>query len=307
MAKVLIALGGNALGKTPIEQKEIVRTTAKKIIDLHQQGNKIIICHGNGPQVGMINNAFSSFEADGGLSMPFAECGSMSQGYIGYHIQNAIKNELMSRGLENSVVSLVTQVEVDKNSEAFSNPTKPIGSFLEKEVAEKYAAEKEWIIKEDSGRGWRRVVASPKPINIIESSSIKTLFENDNIVIAGGGGGIPVYKEGNKYIGIDAVIDKDFTAAKIAEVVGVDSFIILTAVDKVAINFNTPDMKQIGEIQVDELQELVDKKTFAEGSMKPKVEAVIKFVKQTGKNAFIGNLEKAEKVLTGESGTKIYK
>lgn len=309
MKKIVLALGGNALGSTPEEQKEAVKQTAKSIVDLVEEGNKVIISHGNGPQVGMINLAFdtaSKSEANT-PAMPFPECGAMSQGYIGYHLQNSIENELRSRKLDVDTVSLVTQVLVDKEDPAFENPTKPIGSFYTKEEAEELA--KDGLeFKEDAGRGYRRVVPSPKPVDIVEKNSVEKLYNDGGIVIAAGGGGIPVILENDEYVGVPAVIDKDFSTAKLAELVDADTLIILTAVEKVAIKFGQPDQEWLSELTVEKAEEYIEAKEFAEGSMKPKVEAAISFVKSgEGKEALITSLEKALDGLSGKTGTLIKK
>ncbi|MGO3018388.1 MAG: carbamate kinase [Anaerococcus sp.] len=307
MKKIVLALGGNALGSTPEEQKEAVKTTAKSIVDLVSQGNKVIISHGNGPQVGMINLAMdtSSKSEANTPEMPFPECGAMSQGYIGYHLQNAIENELNKRDMDNQVVSLVTQVLVNEEDPAFQNPTKPVGAFYTEEEANKMA--KDGIVfKEDAGRGYRRVVPSPKPIDIIEKKSIELLYNNDTIVVAAGGGGIPVIEEDGDYVGVPAVIDKDFTTAKLAELVDADTLIILTAVEKVAIKFGTPDEEWLSSMTIEEAEKYIDAKEFAEGSMKPKVEAAIGFAKAgEDKEALITSLEKALEGLEGKTGTVI--
>ncbi|WP_354368106.1 carbamate kinase [Peptoniphilus olsenii] len=307
MKKIVLALGGNALGSTPEEQKNAVKKTAKSIVDLVSQGNKVIISHGNGPQVGMINLAMdvaSKSEANTPI-MPFPECGAMSQGYIGYHLQNSIENELAKRNISVDVVSLVTQVLVDNNDPAFSNPTKPIGSFYTKEEAAKLTINGV-VFKEDAGRGYRRVVPSPKPIDIIEKNSVELLYNNGTIVIAAGGGGIPVILEDGEYVGVPAVIDKDFTTAKLAELVDADTLIILTAVEKVAIKFGTPEEEWLSEMTVEETEKYIEAKEFAEGSMKPKVEAALGFVKSgNNKTALITSLEKALEGLEGKTGTLI--
>ncbi|WP_040552115.1 carbamate kinase [Peptoniphilus indolicus] len=307
MKKIVLALGGNALGNSPEEQKEAVKITAKSIVDLVAEGNKVIISHGNGPQVGMINLAMetaSKSEANT-PNMPFPECGAMSQGYIGYHLQNSIENELNKRDMKVDVVSLVTQVLVDKNDKAFENPTKPIGSFYSKEEAEKLM-ETGLVFKEDAGRGYRRVVPSPKPIDIIEKKSVELLYNNSTIVVAAGGGGIPVVDEAGEYVGVPAVIDKDFTTAKLAELVDADVLIILTAVEKVAIKFGTPEEKWLSEMSVEEAEKYIEQKEFAEGSMKPKVEAALGFVKsKENRKAIITSLEKALEGLEGKTGTLI--
>ncbi len=310
MGKIVLALGGNALGNNPVEQLELVKGTAKSVVDLVEGGNKIVIVHGNGPQVGMINNGFEiASKSDNKVAeMPFPECGAMSQGYIGYHLQNAIKNELNRRNINKEVAAVVSQMVVDQNDAGFKNPTKPIGGYFSKDEADKIASEKGFVMKEDAGRGYRRVVASPKPIEFVETGIIKTLVENDTIVIAAGGGGIPVIKTSNGYEGVPAVIDKDFAAAKLAEIIEADQFFILTAVDRVAINFGKENQEDLAEINLQRLDELISEKHFAPGSMLPKVEACKLFVENNpGKVAIIASLDKASLALKGESGTKIVK
>ena len=306
--KIVIALGGNALGNDPQEQKEAVKHTSKSIVDLIEAGNQVIISHGNGPQVGMINlamDAASKSEANT-PEMPFPECGAMSQGYIGFHLQNAIQNELRKRGLNKPVATVVTQVVVDKNDPAFKNPTKPVGSFYTKEEADKMIA-KGFQFKEDSGRGYRRVVPSPRPVDIVEIESIKSLIEAGNIIIAGGGGGIPVIKEADDLVGVPAVIDKDFTTAKLAELVDADSLIILTAVEKVAIRFGRADQEWLSELTVETAEKYMNDKEFAEGSMLPKVKAALAFANsKAGRKAMITSLEKAAEGLEGKTGTWIH-
>ncbi|WP_054252693.1 carbamate kinase [Neofamilia massiliensis] len=309
MKKIVLALGGNALGSTPEEQKDAVKTTAKSIVDLVEAGNKIIISHGNGPQVGMINLSFDTAAKSEAKTpaMPFPECGAMSQGYIGYHLQNAIENELKNRKLEKMVATIVSQVLVDKKDPAFENPTKPIGSFYSEEEAK--AMEKDgFVFKEDAGRGYRRVVPSPRPVDIVEKSAIKLLYDNDCIVVAGGGGGIPVVEEDGRLIGVPAVIDKDFTSAKIAELVDADTLIILTAVDQVAINFGEENEKWLDEITIDQAKVYIEEGHFAPGSMLPKVQAAISFAEtKEGRQALITSLEKAAAGLQGKTGTIIKK
>lgn len=274
--KIVVALGGNALGKTPEEQKKLVKHTAKTIVDLIENGKDVILSHGNGPQVGMINLAFEDME---GVDMPFAECVAMSQGYIGYHLQNAIREELLNRKIDKNIATIVSQFVVDKNDEAFDSPTKPIGSFYSKEEAEKIARERKYIMKEDAGRGYRRVVPSPRPIDIAELELIKTLIDNGACLIAAGGGGIPVVKEGNSLKGVDAVIDKDFASGLMAQLVDADSLIILTAVDKVSINYGKENEKWLDEMTVDECQQYIEEGHFAKGSMLPKIQAALEFCK----------------------------
>ncbi|MSB11070.1 MULTISPECIES: carbamate kinase [Finegoldia] len=310
MKKVVLALGGNALGNSPEEQIKAVRKTAVSIVDLVEDGNEVIVCHGNGPQVGMINLAMeTAHNSNPQISnMPFAECVAMSQGYIGYHLQKAIKNELSKRNMKNAVSTIITQVKVDKNDEAFANPTKPVGLFYSKEESEKLAAESGYTFKEDANRGYRRVVPSPKPIDIIEKEEINTLIKEDFIVIAGGGGGIPVVENDGQLEGIGAVIDKDFTSEKLAEISDADLLIILTAVEKVCINYGTENEEGLDELNLSRAQKLIEEKQFAEGSMLPKVKACLSFI-QSGerKTALITSLEKAKEGINGLTGTRFVK
>lgn len=308
MKKIVIALGGNALGNDPESQKEAVRYTSKSIVDLIQEGNQVIISHGNGPQVGMINLAMDAASKSevSTPEMPFPECGAMSQGYIGYHLQNAIQNELNKRNLKMAVATIVTQVVVDKEDPAFNNPTKPVGSFYSKEEADKMIA-KGFSFKEDAGRGYRRVVPSPKPVDIVEIESIKSLIAAGQVVIAAGGGGIPVIQGDNGLEGVPAVIDKDFSTAKLAELVDADSLIILTAVEKVAIRFGKPDQLWLSDLTVEEAEKYINDKEFAEGSMLPKVRAAISFASsKEGRKTLITSLEKAAEGLLGKTGTIIH-
>ena len=246
MKRLVIALGGNALGSNPEEQLELVKQTAKTIVDLSEEGYNVIVGHGNGPQVGMINLAmdFASSNGANTPSMPFAECGSMSQGYIGYHLQQSIKNELESRKINKNVSTIVTQVVVDENDEAFKKLTKPVGMFYTKEEAEKISSEKGFTFVEDAGRGYRRVVASPQPQRIVELETVKQLVDNGTIVITVGGGGIPVIeKEDGSLHGVAAVIDKDKSSAKLAKDLDAKMLVILTTVDRVCINFNKPNQE----------------------------------------------------------------
>ncbi|MDU7298605.1 MAG: carbamate kinase [Finegoldia magna] len=310
MKKVVLALGGNALGNSPEEQIKAVRKTAVSIVDLVEDGNEVIVCHGNGPQVGMINLAMeTAHNSNPQISnMPFAECVAMSQGYIGYHLQKAIKNELSKRNMKNAVSTIITQVKVDKNDEAFANPTKPVGLFYSKEESEKLAAESGYTFKEDANRGYRRVVPSPKPIDIIEKEEINTLIKKDFIVIAGGGGGIPVVENDGQLEGIGAVIDKDFTSEKLAEISDADLLIILTAVEKVCINYGTENEEGLDELNLSRAQKLIEEKQFAEGSMLPKVKACLNFIQSgEGKIALITSLEKAKEGINGLTGTRFVK
>ena len=308
MKKIVIALGGNALGSTPAEQLELVRQTAKPIVDLIQEGNQVVIAHGNGPQVGMVNLGMSTAAEAGAIKsdMPFPECGAMSQGYIGYHLQNSIGNELAARGLAKDVATVVTQVLVDEADPAFQKPTKPIGAFYDKAAAEKIAAEKGYTMVEDAGRGYRQVVPSPKPIDVVEKNMIQSLIDAGHVVIAAGGGGIPVIRKDGRLLGTPAVIDKDFASAKLAELIDADMLVILTAVDRVAINWGKPEQKALGEMSVAEAERYCGEGHFAPGSMLPKVQAAISFAKAGG-TAIIASLENAAAALRGESGTHITK
>ena len=306
--KIVIALGGNALGSTPEEQLDLVKTTAKSIVDLVEKGHYVIVTHGNGPQVGMINLAMEvSHQEVSSPEMPFAECGAMSQGYIGYHLQQSIQKEIVKRGMRRNCLTVITQVEVDKEDPAFNNPTKPIGSFYTKEEAENIAKEKGYIMKEDAGRGYRRVVASPTPKKIVELSTIKYLLKKGNIVIACGGGGIPVVKYRKGFKGVDAVIDKDRTSARLALDLKADMLLILTAVDQVYINYKEDDEQKIRRMTVKEAKEFIKDKEFAAGSMLPKVEACIEFASKSNGEAMITSLKKAKLALDGKAGTIISK
>lgn len=306
--KIVIALGGNALGNTPEEQLDLVKNTAKSIVDLVEEGNYVVVTHGNGPQVGMINLAMEvSHQEVSSPEMPFAECGAMSQGYIGYHLQQSIQKELVRRNMRRNCLTVITQVEVDKEDPAFKNPTKPIGSFYSKEEAEKIANEKGYTMREDAGRGYRRVVASPKPQKIVEIRTIKNLLNKGNIVIACGGGGIPVYKYRKGYKGVDAVIDKDRTSARLALDLKADMLLILTAVDQVYINFNEEDEEKLRKMTIAEAKEFIKDKEFSEGSMLPKVEACIDFASKSSGYAVITSLKKAKAAINGKAGTVISK
>ena len=310
MSKIVIALGGNALGNSPEEQIKLLDSVAKIIVDLVKTGNQIVLTHGNGPQVGQIFLAmdYSSNGEAKTLTMPFPECGSMSQGYIGYQLQQCIQDELERQHIKKDCATLITQVLVDPKDNAFNNPTKPIGRFYTKEEADKIIKEKNYQFVEDSGRGYRRVVPSPKPIDIIEKRIIKQLVENDNIVIAVGGGGIPVIKTDKIELleGVEAVIDKDRSAALLAKLIDADTLLILTAVDKVCINYNKPNQQELDSLTIKEAEKYMQEEQFAKGSMLPKIEACIEFVKDNqGKKAIIGSLEKASAAINGKSGTAI--
>ena len=307
--RIVIALGGNALGNTPYEQLALVTETAKPIVDLIAQGNEVIIAHGNGPQVGMINLGMATAAEAKAIKsdMPFPECGAMSQGYIGYHLQNAIGNELASRGMNKDVATVVTQVLVDEADPAFQHPTKPVGAFYDKETADRIAAEKGYTMVEDAGRGYRQVVPSPKPFDIVEKASIKALVDAGHVVIAVGGGGIPVIRKDGRLSGTPAVIDKDFGSELLAELLDADMLIILTAVEKVAINFNKPDQKGLDDLTPAEAYKYMDENQFAKGSMLPKVQAAVKFAEsKPGRTSLITLLEKAKDGIEGKTGTRVH-
>ena len=302
MSKIVIALGGNALGKNPQEQHDKIENTVKYLIDLVQAGNQIVITHGNGPQVGMI---YDSMKED---KIPFAESGAMSQGYIGYQLQQSLKDELNKRNIKKEVVTVITQVEVNPLDPAFKNPTKPIGEFLTREQAVEKQKQDKAIYKEDAGRGYRKVVASPEPKKILELSTIKNLIEQGTIVIACGGGGVPVVMtKTNGYEGIDAVIDKDKTSALLAKDINADTLLILTDVEKVSYNYKQKNEEEISKLSVAEARVGIRHDEFKEGSMLPKIEASIEFVKATGNKAIITSLYKAKEALAGKTGTAIYK
>ena len=300
---IVVALGGNALGNNPEEQLKLVKNTAKSIVDLVSEGYNVVVSHGNGPQVGMINLAFE--ESKDTPNMPFAECGAMSQGYIGYHLQQAIQTELKARGINKGCAAVVTQVLVDKKDEAFNNPTKPIGSFYTFEEAQKLKEANGYVMVEDAQRGFRRVVASPIPKKIVEIKPIKKLLKQNTLVIACGGGGIPVILEKGTYRGVDAVIDKDRTSALLASELGADKLIILTTLDKVCINYKKEDEQELDVMNLEEAKKYIKQGEFAPGSMLPKVEAAMEFVKNTGNEALISSLEHAKEAISGTTGTII--
>ena len=308
--RIVIALGGNALGNTLPEQMVAVKITAKAIVDLIQEGCEVVVAHGNGPQVGMINNAMAALsrENPNQPNTPLSVCVAMSQAYIGYDLQNALREELINRGIEDiPVATMITQIRVDENDPAFQAPSKPIGHFMTEEQA-KVAEEKYgYIMKEDSGRGWRRVVASPKPAEIIEIGAIRSLVNDGQIVIACGGGGIPVTRQGNHLKGASAVIDKDFASCLLADQLDADFLIILTAVEKVAINFGKPEEKWLDDLSVAEANQYVEEGHFAPGSMLPKVQAAVMFAEsKPGRTALITLLEKAKDGILGNTGTRIH-
>ncbi len=308
--RIVIALGGNALGNNLPEQMIAVKQTAKAIADLIEQGHQVVIAHGNGPQVGMIQNAMTELtrsDPEKYIPCPLSVCVAMSQGYIGYDLQNGLREELLDRGIHKGVATVLTQVEVDPNDPAFENPTKPIGAFMTKEEADILVKERDYKVVEDAGRGYRRVVASPKPISIVEIQSIQDMVEAGLVVVACGGGGIPVFKtEGHHLKGAAAVIDKDFASEKLAEQLDADTLIILTAVEKVAVNFGRPDVKWLDSLTPAEARRYMDEGHFAPGSMLPKVQAAVKFAEsRPGRRALITLLEKAGAGVAGETGTTI--
>lgn len=306
--KVVIALGGNALGKDVEEQKEAVAKTAKVIVDLAQQGLDIIVTHGNGPQVGMIQNAMDNLVVmhENYKQVPLPTSVAMSQGYIGIDLQNAIKYELYSRNIEGKVSTILSQVEVDKNDPAFENPTKPIGRFLTKEEAEENEANGVRCM-EDAGRGYRVVVASPMPQRIRELETIKTLVNAGHIVITCGGGGIPVISENGKLVGVNAVIDKDNASSLLSAQLGADYLVILTAVEKVAINFGKENQEWLSDLTVEQAKEYIAEEQFAKGSMLPKIEAAIRFAESgEGRRTLITLLDKAAEGIAGKTGTVIH-
>ena len=308
--KIVIALGGNALGNNAKEQLELVKNTASSIVKLVKDGNDVIVAHGNGPQVGMINLAMEYSSNNGGNTpaMPFPECGAMSQGYIGYHLQQSIQKELKDNGLNKPCATIVTQVIVDENDDAFKNPTKPIGSFYSEEEAKKIMEETGYTFVEDAGRGYRRVVASPKPVDIVELDVVQQLVDNGTVVITVGGGGIPVIKKGNGLEGVPAVIDKDRSSAKLASLLKADVLLILTAVEKVSINFNKPDQLDLSELTLNEANKYIAEGQFAKGSMLPKVEACMDFINGNPEGtAIITSLDKALDAIHGDTGTIIKK
>ncbi|WP_313046653.1 carbamate kinase [Atlantibacter hermannii] len=305
--KIVLALGGNALGDDLAGQMAAVKTTAQAIVDLIAQGHQVVVTHGNGPQVGMINLAFEAAaktEAHTPM-LPMSVCVALSQGYIGYDLQNALREELLSREIHKPVATLITQVEVDANDPAFLNPTKPIGSFFSEQDATRLT-QQGYTMKEDAGRGYRRVVASPKPVDIIEKETVKAMMEAGHVVITAGGGGIPVIREGLHLRGASAVIDKDWASARLAEMIDADMLIILTAVEKVAINFGKPDVQWLDRLSLNDAQRFIDEGHFAKGSMLPKVEAAVAFARsRPGREALITVLSKAKEGIEGKTGTII--
>lgn len=308
--RVVIALGGNALGNTLPEQMKAVKITAKAIVDLMEEGCEVVVAHGNGPQVGMVNNAMIALthEDENQPNTPLSVCVAMSQAYIGYDLQNALREEMLNRGIDNvPVATMITQVRVDPDDPAFDSPSKPIGKFVSKEQAQMMEEKFNYIMKEDSGRGYRRVVASPKPVEIIEIGTIRNMVESGDLVIACGGGGIPVVRQGNHLKGASAVIDKDFASCLLAKELDADFLIILTAVEQVALNFGKTDEKWLSDVSVKEAEKYVEEGHFAPGSMLPKVQAAMDFAgSKPGRRALITLLEKSRDAVQGKTGTMFH-
>lgn len=309
--RIVLALGGNALGNNLHEQMIAVKKTASAIVDLIEEGDDLVIAHGNGPQVGMIQKAMTELTRANPakyITCPLSVCVAMSQGYIGYDLQNALREELLDRGIDIGCATVLTQVEVDPDDPAFKHPTKPIGAFMTKEEADKLVRERDYEVMEDAGRGYRRVVASPRPVSIVEIDTIRALVETNHVVVACGGGGIPVFRTvGHHLKGAAAVIDKDFAAEKLAEQLDADVLIILTAVEKVAIHFGKPDEEWLSEVTPEEARKYMAAGEFAPGSMLPKVQAAVEFVEsKPGRRALITLLEKAKDGIAGKTGTLFY-
>ena len=305
--RIVLALGGNALGENLPEQMKAVKRTVKTIADLLEEGHQMVITHGNGPQVGMINMAMTTLsrEDPSHPMAPLSVCTAMSQGYIGYDLQNALREELLNRGVRRSVATVLTQVKVDPADPAFQHPTKPIGAFMTQAEAEEMRRRGNPVM-EDAGRGWRRVVASPRPRRVVELDTIRTLADAGQIVIACGGGGIPVLPDGNHLRGAGAVVDKDFTAELLAEELGADCLMILTAVEKVAVHFGKPNQRWLTHMTVPVAEKYIAEGQFAPGSMLPKVEAAVAFAKSSpGRQTLITQLEKALDGMRGQTGTII--
>lgn len=311
--RIVVALGGNALSKDGQAQASaqlaVATETAKQLLPIIEAGHDLAIVHGNGPQVGNIIVKEESLNTAKEPTMPIDVCGAMSQGQIGYWLQNALHNSMIQAGLSlRSVAAVVTQVVVDKNDPAFNNPTKPIGAFFTSEAeATTVAQERGFVVKEDAGRGWRRVVPSPKPIDIVETEFIKSALNQGSVVVSTGGGGIPVRRlPDGQLVGLEAVIDKDFAAEKLAELINADTFVILTAVDTVKINFGQDNEQALGQVSVAEMKQHITDGQFAAGSMLPKIEASIKFLEfNPAGRVIITTPELATQALNGQAGTTI--
>jgi carbamate kinase len=304
---IVVALGGNALGESLAEQMAAVKATALSIVDLIEQGHRVVVTHGNGPQVGMIHLAFESAAMTQAHTphLPMSVCVALSQGYIGYDLQNALREELLDRGLQVPVATLITQVVVDENDPAFRDPTKPIGSHFTRAEAEAMTRNG-YVMKEEAGRGFRRVVASPKPLDVVEKESVKALIRAGQIVITVGGGGIPVVRQGHHLKGASAVIDKDLASAKLAELIEADLLIILTTVERVALHYGTPQQRWLDRLSVDEARRYIREGHFAQGSMLPKIEAAVGFAaSKPGRVTLITLLTKAGEGIEGRTGTRI--
>lgn len=308
MSRIVIALGGNALGNTPQKQLELVKNTSRAIADIIELGNEVVVVHGNGPQVGMIHLAMSlaAGEDEKIPLMPYPECGAMSQGYIGYHLQQSIGYELKMRKMTKPVSSIITQVIVNETDRAFKNPTKPVGRFYTKEESDIIAASSGAVFIEDAGRGYRQVVASPAPEKIVELDTVKRLVEAGEVVITVGGGGIPIIETAEGPKGVMAVIDKDKSAALLAKELDADILFILTAVEKVCLNYNTENQTELDALSVSEAKRYIDEGHFAKGSMLPKIEACLDFLSgKPGGRAVISSLESAKPAIEGKTGTVI--
>lgn len=308
--RIVIALGGNALGNTLPEQMAAVKITARAIVDLIEEGCEVVVAHGNGPQVGMVNNAMIALmhEDPQQPNTPLSVCVAMSQAYIGYDLQNALREELLNRNITDiPVATMITQVRVDPEDPAFLVPSKPIGKFFTAEQAAIMEEKYHYVMKEDAGRGYRRVVASPKPVEIIEIGTIRTMIDSGDLVIACGGGGIPVVRNGNHLKGASAVIDKDFASCLLAKELNADYLIILTAVEKVALNYGTPEEKWLSDVSVEEAKKYINEGHFAPGSMLPKVQAAVDFAaSKPGRTALITLLAKSRDAIQGKTGTMFH-
>jgi carbamate kinase len=311
--RIVVALGGNALGNTLTEQMIAVKSTAKAIASLIEAGNEVVVTHGNGPQVGMINLAMETSGKTEAKTpyIPMSVCVAMSQGYIGYDLQNALREELLNRSMNVPVASIITQTVVDENDPAFASPSKPIGCFYTEDEAKELMAVKGYKMKEDAGRGWRRVVASPMPIGIVEKETVKAILAAGQVVIAAGGGGIPVRMQGNHLAGASAVVDKDFAAAVLADIIDADTLVILTAVDRISLGFNKPSEQKLDRMNSGEAKRFIEEGQFAPGSMLPKVLASVQFVSGESKGkrrkAIVCLLQKALDGVNGKAGTLITK
>ncbi len=306
MSRIVIAFGGNALGNNPKEQQTLIKKAVKNVVPLIKEGHEIIIGHGNGPQVGIINLAFEdSYQNEDIPYMPFPECTAMSQGYIGYHLQKGLRDVLEEEGLEKKIVTIITQVVVDRNDQSFKNPSKPVGPFYSKKMAERLMEESGEKYIEDAGRGYRKVVASPKPVEIIEIETIKDLLSTGHIVIAGGGGGIPIYKQ-NEAKGANAVIDKDLLSSLMAIELKADLLVILTNVNQAELNYGTEHATKVGSVSVTQAKQYIDEGHFAKGSMLPKMMAALNFVETSGNRAVITSLDNLNNAILGIEVTEIH-